>query len=144
MNFKSRLKPSHTLVDLTPLVDVIFLLLIFFVVTSNILPLKSLDIENPRLDRDSPPLLTQLLVVVDAHQVIYVGSKKAIVDLGSLKEALLHEVQKFKAEGGKDQPTVVLSLDKQVPYDIFLKLLSRIMELQLPLRLSYKGADDPV
>lgn len=144
MNFKSRLKPSHTLVDLTPLVDVIFLLLIFFVVTSNILPLKSLDIENPRLERDSPPLLTQLLVVVDAHQVIYVGSKKAIVDLASLKEALVHEVQKLKSEGGNDRPTVVLSIDKQVPYDIFLKLLSRTLELQLPLRLSYKGADDPV
>lgn len=55
MKFKSTLKPALALIDLTPLVDVIFLLLIFFVVTSDILPLKSLAIENPRLPQDAPP-----------------------------------------------------------------------------------------
>lgn len=137
MKFKSRLKTSHSLIDLTPLVDVIFLLLIFFVVTSNILPLKSLDLETPSLEKEAPALMTQVLVVVDKHHVIYVGSKKAIVDMSSLNEAIIQEVQKLHDGGGTDKPTVVLSIDKQVPYDIFLKLFSRVMELKLPLRLSY-------
>jgi biopolymer transport protein ExbD len=83
MEFKTKLKTSHQLIDLTPLVDVIFLMLIFFIITSDILPLKSLHVENPKLNRDSSPLTTQLLVVMDAQNVIYVGSKKAIVDLAS-------------------------------------------------------------
>ncbi len=72
MIFKTNLKASTALIDLTPLVDVIFLMLIFFIVTSDILPLKSLNIENPTLEKQSAPLTTQLLVVVDAQNVIYV------------------------------------------------------------------------
>ena len=47
MKFKTNLKVSNSLIDMTPLVDVIFLMLIFFIVTSDVLPLKSLNIENP-------------------------------------------------------------------------------------------------
>lgn len=141
MKFKTRLKSSHSLIDLTPLVDVIFLMLIFFIVTSNILPLKSLGIENPTLDKESPPLMTQILIVMDAHNVVYVGSKKAIIDLGSLQEAVGEEVEKLKLEGGTSKPTLVLSVDKRVNYDTFLKLFSRAMEIGLPLRLSYKSDD---
>ena len=55
MKFKTRLKTSMALIDLTPLVDVIFLMLIFFIVTSDILPLKSLLIENPKLGKRFSP-----------------------------------------------------------------------------------------
>jgi len=141
MKYKTRLKASHGLIDLTPLVDVIFLMLIFFIVTSTILPLKSLGIENPTLSKNSPPLMTQILVVVDAQNVLYVGSKKAIIDLGSFADAIREEVKKFEQEGGTSTPTLVLSIDKRVSYEVFLKLFSRAMELDLPLRLSYKNED---
>lgn len=144
MKFNTKLKPTLSLIDLTPLVDVIFLMLIFFVVTSSILPLKSLDIENPTLDKEAPPLMTQVLVVMDAHNVLYVGSKKAIHDLASLSEALEGEVERLIKQGGTSNPTVVLSLDRKVPYDLFLKLFSRVMELGYPVRLSYKSHDDPL
>lgn len=88
LKFNTRLKPSFSLIDLTPLVDVIFLLLIFFIVTSNTLPLKSLKIENPTLDRQAIPLTTQLLIVMDAQHVIYVGSKKASPTLHHWKKWL--------------------------------------------------------
>src|SRR6476620_9020299 len=96
MKFKTNLKIAHQLIDMTPLVDVIFLMLIFFIITSDILPLKSLNIENPTLNQDSIPLTTQLLVVMDAQHVIYVGSKKTIVDLGSLHSHLSDEVDRIK------------------------------------------------
>lgn len=141
MKFKTRLKASHSLIDLTPLVDVIFLMLIFFIVTSNVLPLKSLDIENPTLSKNTPSLMTQILVVMDAQNVLYVGSKKAIVDLESLGDAIKAEVQKFELEGGTSTPTLVLSVDKRVSYEVFLKIFSRMMDLGFPLRLSYKSID---
>lgn len=141
MKFKSRLKSSHSLIDLTPLVDVIFLMLIFFIVTSNVLPLKSLDIENPELPKDSLPLMTQVLVVIDAHNVIYVGSKKSISDLSSLNDEIKSEMKKLSLEGGTSEPTIALSIDRRVSYDTFLKIFSRIMDLGLPLRLSYKPED---
>jgi biopolymer transport protein ExbD len=142
MKFKTRLKHSHTLIDMTPLVDVIFLLLIFFIITSDILPLKSLNIENPVLNKDAQPLTTQLLVVMDAQNVIYVGSKKAIVDLGSLKEQLLADIEQLKKEHKGVVPTVVLSVDRRVDYGSFLQLFSIAQECGTCVRLVYKTNEE--
>lgn len=138
MQFKTNLKASPNLIDLTPLVDVIFLMLIFFIITSDILPLKSLNIENPKLPRDSAPLTTQILVVMDAHNVIYVGSKKTIVDLGSLKGQLQDEITALKKQHSGANPTVVLSLDRRVEYGSFLRLFSIAQETGLRVRLVYR------
>lgn len=141
MKFKTRLKSSMALIDLTPLVDVIFLMLIFFIVTSDILPFKSLLIENPKLEQDSAPLTTQLLLVMDAQHVIYLGSKKTIVDLSSLKESLQKEVNHLKQLNGAEEPTIVLSVDRRANYGVFLKLFSIAQECCGNLRLVYQPAD---
>lgn len=144
MNFKSRLKPSPSMIDMTPLIDVIFLMLIFFIVTSDILPLKSLHIENPVLDRDSMPLTTQLLVVMDAQNVIYVGSKKDIVDLSTLKSHLQQQIQSLKMQHKDVEPTIVLSVDKRVDYGVFLRLFSIVQEVSSKVRLVYRQENSDI
>ncbi len=138
MRFKTNLKISLNLIDLTPLVDVIFLMLIFFIITSDILPLKSLNIENPTLDRNSAPLTSQLLVVVDAQNVIYVGSKKAMVDLASLKKHLVADIEQLKKLHHGIEPTVVVSIDRRVEYGFFLRIFSIVQECSEHIRLVYK------
>lgn len=140
--FKTNLKTSSNLIDLTPLVDVIFLMLIFFIITSDILPLKSLNIENPKLGIDSTPLTTMLLVVMDAQNVIYVGSKKLIVDFGSLKKHLEDEIETIKRQYGNLDPTVVVSVDQRVEYGSFLRLFSIAQECCPRLRLVYKPIEE--
>lgn len=138
MKYQTRLKPCFNLIDLTPLVDVIFLLLIFFLVTSEILPLKSLAIENPELAKDSAPRLTQLLVVMDAEQVIYVGSKKEIIDMNSVKAHLKREIKELKQQNASAKPTVVLHVDGRVDYGAFLRLFSVVQDCSPHIRLSFK------
>lgn len=142
MRFKTNLKSSNNLIDLTPLVDVIFLMLIFFIVTSDILPLKSLNIENPTIEKNSTPLTTQLLVVMDAQNVIYVGSKKTIVDFTSLKSQILEEIDYLKKQYSNFDPSIVVSIDRRVEYGSFLKLFSIVQECCPRVRLVYKPADD--
>ncbi|MDP1879605.1 MAG: biopolymer transporter ExbD [Parachlamydiaceae bacterium] len=137
MKFKSRLQSSSAWIDMTPLVDVIFLLLIFFMVTSTILPLKSLLIENPTLEKDSAPLTTQLLLVMDAQHVIYLGSKKLIVDFSNLKEHLQDELIKLKTLN-QHEPTIVLSVDRRVDYGLFLRLFALTQECCSKIRLVYQ------
>ncbi|MFQ5728923.1 MAG: ExbD/TolR family protein [Waddliaceae bacterium] len=141
MHFKTNLKTSNALIDLTPLVDVVFLMLIFFIITSDILPLKSLNIENPTLEKDSAPLTTQLIIVMDAQNVIYVGSKKAIVDLVSLQGHLQEEIAHLKKQNTGIEPTVVLSVDQRVDYGSFLRLFSICQESCPRLRLVYKPSE---
>lgn len=142
MRFKTNLKVTPNLIDLTPLVDVIFLMLIFFIVTSDILPLKSLNIENPVLDADSMPLTTQLLVVMDAQNVIYVGSKKEILDFATLETHLRKEIAKLTAKHPATIPTVVLSVDRKVEYGLFLQLFAIVQECAPRLRLVYRPSTE--
>lgn len=138
MKFKTNLKITHSLIDMTPLVDVIFLMLIFFIVTSDILPLKSLNIENPVLEKNSAAMTTQILVVMDAQNVIYVGSKKAIVDLASVKRQLQEEIDSLKKHYGNIAPTIVLSVDRRVDYGAFMRLFSVVQNSSPRIRLVYK------
>src|SRR4051812_39412079 len=119
MKFNSTLETSFSLIDLTPLVDVIFLMLVFFMITSDILPLKSLNIEHPKIDLATCPRTTQILVVMDSAGVIYVGSKKEIVDFNGFKEALMNEIELKKSSVG-GEATVVLSIDRSIDYGSFL------------------------
>lgn len=141
MNFKTKLKASNSFVDLTPLVDVVFLLLVFFVITSDILPLKSLNVENPKIDKNSPPMTTQLLVVMDAQNVVYLGPKKDIVDLSSLKEHLNEEISFVNKQRSGEDPTIVLSVDRRVEYGPFLRLFSIVQECSSRVRLVYKPSE---
>jgi biopolymer transport protein ExbD len=142
MKFKTTLESNFTLIDLTPLVDVIFLMLIFFMVTSDILPLKSLNIEHPKIELSTSPRTTQILVVMDAAGVIYVGSKKEIVDFNGFKEAIKEEIESKKAHGA--QTTIVLSIDKSIDYGSFLRLFALAQETKASLRLVYQDTSKKI
>lgn len=137
MKFKTTLEPTASLIDLTPLVDVVFLMLVFFIITSDILPLKSLNIESPTIEVTSPPRTTQILVVMDAQNVIYMGSKKEIVDLETFNESLHHEIQKIQIVHPGADTTVVLSIDRRVEYGAFLRLFALAQQTGVKLRLVY-------
>lgn len=136
LKIRSSLKQTNALIDLTPLVDVILLMLVFFILTSDVLPFKSLNISLPDIDQQSPAQTAQVGVVMDAQNVIYVGSRKEIVDLTSFSEVLKKELEKQHLKN--PTPSVVLSVDKKVEYGMFLRLFSEVHSLGVPIRLSYQ------
>lgn len=137
MQLRTRLRPASYFVDLTPLVDVVFLLLIFFMITSDVLPLKSLNIQVPDLSQDSLPLTAQLVVVMDSAHVIYLGSTKAIVDLEELQARLPEELERIRQKNGGSPATLVLSIDEKAEYGPFLKLFAVAQMSSPKIRLVY-------
>ncbi len=138
MKFETRLAATSALIDLTPLVDVVFLMLIFFIITSDILPLKSLNIQNPPLAIRTAPRTTQIIIVMDAQNVIYLGSKKEIIDLESFEESLRKEIEKNRLANPGADTTLCLSIDKRVEYGTFLRLFSLAQKFDTKLRLVYR------
>ncbi len=142
MNFKTNLKTSFSLIDLTPLVDVVFLLLIFFMITSDIFPLKSLNVENPQINKEATPLTSKLLVIMDAQNVMYLGNHKEIIDFSNFKEEVDKEIQRITVLNPNSNVHLVLSVDKSVEYGPFLNLFSKAQECQLPIRLVYQSVQE--
>jgi len=138
LRFTTRLKPCVNLIDLAPLVDVIFLMLIFFLITSDTLPLKSLLIQHPKIQRNEEAQLSQLVVIMDKDHVVYVGSKKEIVDLPALRETLQKHIHRWKQQYRGASPTVILSIDRTVDYETFLRLFSEVVATTAKVRLAFK------
>ncbi len=134
--FATRLKPRETLIDLAPLVDVVFLLLIFFFVTSEILPLKSLPLKTPKLSLEAPAIPTEIAVMMDHYGIIYVGSHKRIATI-ELLPALLKQELPPHPEG--HIPSIVLSVDQEIPYGMFLTLFSTLYQTGYPIRLVFNS-----
>jgi biopolymer transport protein ExbD len=63
-------------IDLTSLIDVVFLLLIFFMVTTTFVPEAGLRLSLPQASAEAaPPVEEPFEVVIDAGDVVYIGGE---------------------------------------------------------------------
>ena len=99
-------------INLTPLIDVVFLLLIFFMVSTTFERRSELSVELP--EASAPASIRDdavIDVVIDAGGGVHVeGSPLADPRPGSLRRALAN------AARGLDSPPVVISADAQTPH----------------------------
>ncbi len=123
MRFRSEEEENFSL-DLTPLVDVVFLLLIFFMVSTVFVDFKRrVDISLPTSKvsiLDETPKAIELEITVD-KQVFLNGDK---VSLKSLESAL----KKIDADKKK---TAIIRADKDLPYGDVVRVMGMLQSAQI-------------
>ena len=118
MKFRRAERESHE-INLTPLIDVVFLLLIFFMVSTTFEWRSELGIELPEAsaqasDRDAEAIG----VVIDAVGEVRVqGRALDDPDTGSLTRALR------EAARGLDSPPVIVSADAATPHQAVVTVM---------------------
>ena len=88
MNFSTRAKRRGlTDINLTPLVDIVFILLIFFLITSTFVQSPGIDVNLPKANSSGETNSSQsIIITVDENgQLIYGGE---VTDIGSLTDTL--------------------------------------------------------
>lgn len=83
MRFTRQLKLERGALDVTPLIDVVFLLLIFFMLTSSFLMQPGIRVNLPRVHVGSPVEVQKLEITIDDVDQIYIG--KRLVTMEELK-----------------------------------------------------------
>lgn len=73
-------RASEASVDLTPMLDVVFILLIFFIVTSNFITEETLGLEGPPPPRPMQPIQPSIMVYVDEDNLIRVDGRLTQMD----------------------------------------------------------------
>ena len=91
-------------VDLTPLIDMVFILLIFFIVTTVFVKDKAMDIDRPSQASEGKVSKSSLLIVLTANGQIRAGGE--IISLNSLRSWVANRL------ADKETPVVILA-DKQ-------------------------------
>ena len=91
-------------IDLTPLIDMVFILLIFFIVTTVFVKDKAMDIDRPSQSSEGSVSRSSLLIVLTANGQIRAGGE--IVSINSLRSWVSNRLS-------SDEMPVVILADKQ-------------------------------
>ncbi len=121
MVFKRRLKPVAT-VDLIPMIDVIFQLVIFFMVSSTFILTPGIPLELPDSTSAEPVVLTKLIVTMISEDELYLNEERtSVADLydliNSLPEKSVEDIQSVIVEG-----------DRRASYSLMVNVLDILRE----------------
>ena len=116
MNFRHARRPDVS-INLTPLIDVVFLLLIFFMVSTSFSELTQLTVNLPEADGARATDEIDLVVVIDSAGNVTVGGYPVPNEAEGLYRAL-----EAAANGNVDVP-LTLSADAMTPHQYVVMVL---------------------
>ena len=120
MNFKKK-KSLEINLEITPLVDVIFLLLIFFVLSTQFIDLKSMSIDLPSIDKKTMSNLPENRVKIEISKEGDVLINNIILDTFSLK-SLNKELRSISPE----IKTAIISADSDTKYQYLVTIMESL------------------
>lgn len=92
-------------VDLTPMLDVVFIMLIFFIVTASFVKEAGIDVNRPEASTSEPAENVNILIAVSANNEVWIDKRR--VD----KRAVRSVVERLHAENPKG--AVVIQADNK-------------------------------
>jgi len=116
MQFRRRLKPQVN-VNLVPMIDVVFQLVIFFMVSSTFILTPGISIIFPASTTSEPVVMSKLVVTVVSRDEVYFNKEK--YGIRELDEKL----SSITEEERSDIKTVVLEGDRGIPYSLLIEIL---------------------
>lgn len=101
--------------NMAPLIDMIFILLIFFLVTTSFVREAGVEIKRPQAQSASKNEKTDMIIGVDCHGVIYIEGKT--IDIRSVRARM----ERFVAE--TSQGSAVIVADRESETGIVVQIL---------------------
>jgi len=114
-------------VNLTPLIDVVFILLIFFMVSTTFQRESEIKIELPEASSEPVEEKEDVLeIVIDIEGHYFIDEQQVVnTELETLKTA----IQKFL--GGQTEMPVVIRADRSTPYEAVVRAMDATAQLGL-------------
>lgn len=132
MNFNTSQEQDETGIELTPLIDVVFLLLIFFMISTTFTKETSLKINLPESNGEATaeqPRSVEVQVGAEAQYAIS-GSSDGVARalINSNRETLKRALEEYK---GQEQLLLIVRADQKATHDSVIRVLDVAQELGL-------------
>ncbi|NWG70892.1 MAG: biopolymer transporter ExbD [Parvularculaceae bacterium] len=107
-------------INVTPLMDIVFIMLIFFIVTSTFVKEPGVDVDRPKAESGKIRKLASILVAIDADNEIWINKKN--VDLAEVR----NNVEGLKRENPKG--TAVVQVDAKADTRFLVEVVNQIRD----------------
>jgi len=131
---KNSLRDSHSEVDTGPLNDILFILLMFFLMVSTLANSNVIKLSVPKSKSDTKQKQS-VVVSVDKNKNLFIGSKKINAD--SLESAL----KKYIIEGDSIKPAVVINADSATNWGEIVRVMKVAKKLGATTSATVTGKD---
>ena len=129
MNLRGRNKVDPTF-NMSSMTDIVFLLLIFFMLTSTLVTVSAIDVLLPKAGGKTENS-TSVAVTITNTALFYIDKKK--VNASNLEAEMMRKV------GAEKQKTVIIRADKEVAYKNVMKVIDIANRNKLKMILAVKG-----
>jgi len=102
-------------VDITPMLDVVFIMLIFFIVTATFVKLSGIEVNAPKASTSVVQEKANILIAIDANNKVWINRRE--VDLRALRP----NIERLHAENPKG--IVVIQADKMSRNETLVKVM---------------------
>ena len=106
---------EESTVDITPMLDVVFIMLIFFIVTATFIKEAGIDVDKPEAATAVVQEKASILIAIDANDQVWINRRQ--VDVRSVRSI----VERLHAENPKG--TVVIQADRESRNDMLVRVM---------------------
>ncbi len=129
MNLRGRNKINPTF-NMSSMTDIVFLLLIFFMLTSTLVTVSAIDVLLPKAGGKTENS-SSIAVSITDKSLFYID--KTMVSATNLESEILKKI------GTDKQKTIIIRGDKEVPYRNIMKVIDIANRNKLKMILAVKG-----
>lgn len=120
MKFQRQMKPQVR-IDLVPMIDVVFQLVIFFMVSTTFIVTPGIGLTFPAASTAEPVAMTRIVITVASRDEIYLNKEEHTIQ--SLNERLGEIKSEDQAREEEIKRTIILEGDKDIPYSLLVEVL---------------------
>lgn len=106
---------DESTIDITPMLDVVFIMLIFFIVTATFIKEAGIDVDKPAAATAVIQEKASILIAIDATNNIWINRRQ--VDIRSVRSI----IERLHAENPKG--TVVIQADRESKNDALVQVM---------------------
>lgn len=114
-HFQNLVEEEEAAIDMTPMLDVVFIMLIFFIVTASFVKESGIDVNRPEAATAVKKDRANILVAISAKGEIWINKRRIDV------RAVQANIERLKAEN--PQGTVVIQADKKATTETLIKVM---------------------
>lgn len=114
-HFQNLVDEEEAAIDLTPMLDVVFIMLIFFIVTASFVKEAGIDVNRPEASTAVNKDRANILVAISDTNEIWINKRR--VD----ERAVQANIERLYAEN--PQGSVVIQADKKATTDTLIKVM---------------------